>query len=165
MDRSHQHASQARSGMQVVLNHVVPEDLSGADLTAAVKGDWDGALLRSGLGADLRVTQSGAGQLFVSPSGTEIMAKVCQSNLQSSLRNICYGDTPVHTVSLTGVILCCMPPAISPPISHWILSHNTHRIWMLHTALHRPRMLVMPVRVCAWQRCLHPQHANPAKNT
>lgn len=97
---------------------MVPEDLSGADLTAAVKWDRDGALLRSGLGADLRVTQSGDGHLFVSPSGTEIMAKVCHSNLQSSLRNICYGDTPVRTVSSTGVALCCMPPAISPPISH-----------------------------------------------
>lgn len=76
--------------MQLVLNHVVEGVLDASSITTKAHGH---AGVATELGSSLDLSQGTAGDLFVSPAGTEIMAQVRTPHCISCL--LCISPTCV----------------------------------------------------------------------
>lgn len=76
--RHEMHLSLRLLAVQVILNHVVPEDLSGGQLRTELKHSPSNSVeIPSLLGTSLTVKQDGSGDIFITPKGTNMMSKVC----------------------------------------------------------------------------------------
>lgn len=71
--------------MQLVLNHVVDEVLDSAAVTSMAQSeDVEESQLETEFYTELKLTRDTAGDIFLTPLGTEIMSKVCMSFLSCS---------------------------------------------------------------------------------
>jgi hypothetical protein len=115
--------------MQVISNHVVSKGVPGGHLMAAVKGSADKHItVTSRLGATLSIKQSSSGDIFVTPEGTLIMAKVRRNwngavcaqhrHTQTQFDFFCLGclSSFVECFSVTAAC-CAMVPQEHTPVT------------------------------------------------